>query len=302
MTPKPPRQKPLKTKPPTGAGWSSLERKPRSWNISPGATAPHGSHNQVADVPVDAITPDPKQPRRIFNKHAIADLARSIRQDGLLEPILIRPTEPGKYQLIAGERRWRATRELGHPTIRALVSQASEQQAFKLSLVENLQREQLNVIERGLAFRRLLNDGLYKTHEELARDFGLSRPTVTKSLSVLERLNADAVDYYLLNGEQLTDNHLDAIRRVPPDKQRPVLERAVKEKWTIRQTRDHIASRFLKRSRPPVSVHERAADWFEVSVRIRPAMPKNELDEALIGLRSAIERIEKLTTSPPASG
>jgi phospholipid/cholesterol/gamma-HCH transport system permease protein len=76
--------------------------------------------------------------------------------------------------LIAGERRWRATRELGQQTIRALVFQASEQQAFKLSLVENLQREQLNVIERGLAFRRLLNDGLYKTHDELARDFGLS--------------------------------------------------------------------------------------------------------------------------------
>lgn len=296
------RQKPLKTKPATGAGWSSLERRPRSWNINPVSATSHGSNNQVIDVPVDAITPDPKQPRRLFNKRAIADLARSIRQEGLLEPILVRPTEPGKYQLIAGERRWRATRELGQPTIRAIVHQASEQQAFKLSLIENLQREQLNVIERGLAFRRLLNDGLYKTHEELAHDFGLSRPTVTKSLSVLERLNSDAVDYYLLNGEQLTDNHLDAIRRVPTDKQRPVLERAVKEKWTIRQTRDHIASRFLNRSRSPVSLRERAADWFEVSVRIHPAMPKNELDQALSGLRSAIERIEKLTTSPPSSG
>jgi ParB family chromosome partitioning protein len=128
----------------------------------------------VADVPVDAITPDPKQPRRIFHKSGIADLARSIRQDGLLEPILIRPTEPGKYQLIAGERRWRATRELGHPTIRALVSQASEQQAFKLAR-RKPPAEQLNVIERGLAFRRLLNDGLYKTHEELARVISGSR-------------------------------------------------------------------------------------------------------------------------------
>lgn len=149
-----------------------------------GALIPTGA-SVMEELPVEAIVPNPRQPRRTFDEEAIDSLAASIRQVGVLQPVVVRPAGDGLYQLVLGERRWRAARRAGLGGVPALVVETDERGALERALVENIHRQDLNPIEEAAAYEQLLDEaGL--THEDLAERLGLSRPAVSNALRLLE--------------------------------------------------------------------------------------------------------------------
>ena len=148
------------------------------------STTPDIPSSGLRDVPVDAVVPNPHQPRTHFDEHALEELAASIREHGLLQPLVVTELVSGDYQLIAGERRWRAVRRAGLATVPVIVKEATPQQQLELALIENIQRADLDPIEEARAFRALADDfGL--THEQIAQRIGKSRPLVTQMLGLL---------------------------------------------------------------------------------------------------------------------
>jgi ParB family transcriptional regulator, chromosome partitioning protein len=136
------------------------------------------------EVPVDAIRPNPKQPRQVFDEDAQDELKASIREFGLLQPVVVREAGPGSYELVMGERRWRASRDLGLPTIPAIVRDTADDAMLRDALLENLHRAQLNPLEEAAAYRQLLEE-FGTTHEELANRIGRSRSQVTNTIRLL---------------------------------------------------------------------------------------------------------------------
>lgn len=141
------------------------------------------SESSTVEVAVDRITPSPFQPRRAFDEGKIAELAGSIRNQGIIQPLVVRPKSDG-YELIAGERRWRAAMNAGLTRVPVVVRQASDQEALQLALVENLQREDLNPIEEANGYRRLQEEFNW-SQEEMAERVGKSRPAIANSLRLL---------------------------------------------------------------------------------------------------------------------
>ncbi len=138
-----------------------------------------------AELPVGAISPNPRQPRQVFDEEAMAELVHSVREIGLLQPVVVRPVGEDRYELIMGERRWRATQEAGLDTIPAIVRETSDDALLRDALLENLHRAQLNPLEEAAAYQQLLDD-FGCTHEELASRIGRSRPQISNTLRLLK--------------------------------------------------------------------------------------------------------------------
>ncbi len=136
------------------------------------------------ELPVDSIRPNPRQPRQVFDEESQDELKTSIKEFGLLQPVVVRPLDPESYELVMGERRWRATRELGLATIPAIVRDTADDAMLRDALLENLHRVQLNPLEEAAAYRQLL-DEFGTTHEELAQRIGRSRSQVTNTVRLL---------------------------------------------------------------------------------------------------------------------
>jgi ParB family chromosome partitioning protein len=136
------------------------------------------------EIAVTAIIPNPRQPRRSFDEDALDELAESIRQVGLLQPVVVRAVRPGRYELVMGERRWRAAQRAGLTEIGAIVKQTHDDDLLRDALIENLHRQQLDPLEEAAAYQQLLDD-FGATHEELARKIGRSRPHITNTLRLL---------------------------------------------------------------------------------------------------------------------
>lgn len=143
---------------------------------------PAGAH--FAEVPLDAITPNPRQPREVFDEDALAELVTSINEVGLLQPVVVRQLGPERYELIMGERRWRACREAGLERIPAIVRDTDDEKLLLDALLENLHRAQLNPLEEAAAYDQLLKD-FNCTHDQLADRIGRSRPQVSNTLRLL---------------------------------------------------------------------------------------------------------------------
>lgn len=138
----------------------------------------------LREVPIDAVVPNPHQPRTHFDERALEELAASIREHGLLQPLVVTELVGGDYQLIAGERRWRAVRRAGLHLVPVVVKEATPQQQLELALIENIQRADLDPIEEARAYRALADEfGL--THDQIAQRLGKSRPQVTQMLGLL---------------------------------------------------------------------------------------------------------------------
>ncbi|WP_431953690.1 ParB/RepB/Spo0J family partition protein [Nocardia lijiangensis] len=139
------------------------------------------------EIPPDQIEPNPKQPRQVFEEEALAELVHSIREFGLMQPIVVRRVEPGvdRYQLIMGERRWRASQEAGLEAIPAIVRETADESMLRDALLENIHRVQLNPLEEAAAYQQLLEE-FDVTHEELATRIGRSRPVVTNMIRLLK--------------------------------------------------------------------------------------------------------------------
>jgi ParB family transcriptional regulator, chromosome partitioning protein len=159
-------------------------------SAGPGADAPDGDGlrpvegARFAELPVSAITPNPRQPRQVFDEEAMAELVHSVREVGLLQPVVVRPLGGDRYELIMGERRWRATREAGHETIPAIVRETGDDAMLRDALLENLHRSELNPLEEAAAYQQLLDD-FGCTHEDLAGRIGRSRPQISNTLRLL---------------------------------------------------------------------------------------------------------------------
>jgi ParB family chromosome partitioning protein len=139
---------------------------------------------RFAELPLDAVVPNPRQPRQVFDEQDMAELVHSIKEVGLLQPVVVRETAPGAYELIMGERRWRASRAAGLDTIGAIVRDTTDEDLLRDALLENLHRSQLNPLEEAAAYQQLLDD-FGCTQEELADRIGRSRPQVTNTLRLL---------------------------------------------------------------------------------------------------------------------
>jgi len=238
--------------------------------IPPGAAehrAPSGTGYR--EIPVTAIRPNPYQPRDAFDEQALGALADSIREVGLLQPVLVRPAGDG-FELIAGERRWRAAQRVGLQTIPALVRETDDNTALEQALVENLQRDDLNPLEEAAAYQQLIED-FHLTHEQVASRMGKSRAAISNTLRLLQL--PPSIQRALREG-QLTMGHARALLGTPDRAfQEAMAKRIVKEDLSVRQVEEAV------RARHDGAGSKRAAA-VEVPGRMRPA-GLAELEELL---------------------
>jgi ParB family chromosome partitioning protein len=187
--------------------------------------------SELLEIPVDAIHPNPRQPRRRFEPEAASGLAESVRQQGVIQPLLVRPRGVGGYEIVAGERRWRAAREAGRETVPAVVRTADDRDTLLLGLVENVAREDLSPVEEARGYA-LLIDEFDLSLGEVAERVGRSKPAVSNTMRLLEL--PDEVLELVARGE-LAEGHARAVLSAPdPAVQRRLARRAVDEGLSVR--------------------------------------------------------------------
>jgi ParB family chromosome partitioning protein len=197
-----------------------------------GALIPRASVG-LREVPVEAIRPNPRQPRARFDEQELQELAQSIRQHGVLQPVLVSQQADGSFQLITGERRWRAAQLAGLPSVPALVKETTPRASLELALVENIQRRDLNPLEEAQAYRQLLDEhGL--TQEQLGQRIGKSRVSITNTLRLL---NLPGDVRLALASASITEGHARAILMANSEPQQlQLLERVLGQHLSVRDT------------------------------------------------------------------
>src|SRR5689334_2760582 len=196
---------------------------------------PMGAH--FAEIPLDAISPNPRQPRDVFDEDALQELVTSIKEVGLLQPVVVRQVGPARYELIMGERRWRASRQAGLELIPAIVRATEDDKLLLDALLENLHRAELNPLEEAAAYEQLLQD-FACTHDELAHRVGRSREYVSNTLRLLKL--SPAVQARVAAGV-LTAGHARALLRVPDGaRQDQLAQRIVAEGLSVRTTEEIV--------------------------------------------------------------
>ncbi len=222
----------------------------------------------LQQIPVDSIRPNPFQPREAFDSTAIAELANSLRTAGLLQPIVLRPVDGGTFELIAGERRWRAARQLGWERIGAVIREVDDRTLLTLALVENLQRDALSPIDEAKAYRRLVEE-FSATQNEVAELVGRDRSTVANSLRLLKL--PDSVQRMVHRGE-LDMGHARALLQVEDQSKIERLARdAVEQGWSVRDTEQKARGDkpVRKRSRTPKNARGSTAEARRVEDALR---------------------------------
>jgi len=185
------------------------------------------------EIPVELIRPNPDQPRRRIDPDSISTLAESIAQAGLIQPLIVRPLADGRYELIAGERRWRASREAGLEMVPAIVRDEDETKRMQTALIENVAREDLNPVDEARACAALVEE-LGLTKEELARRVGRTRPAISNLIRLLD-LPDDVLS--LLSDGELSEGHGRALLQARGDTARRLLAReAIAGGWSVRET------------------------------------------------------------------
>jgi ParB family transcriptional regulator, chromosome partitioning protein len=228
----------------------------------------HPLPTDMLEIPVDAIHPNPRQPRRRFEPEAASGLAESVRRQGVIQPLLVRPRGVGGYEIVAGERRWRAAREAGRETVPAVVRTADDRDTLLLGLVENVAREQLTPIEEARAYAVLI-DEFSLSLGEVAERVGRSKPSVSNRIRLLE-LPDDVLG--MVERGQLTEGHARAVLAVPDHEGRRRLAR-------------EIVRRGLS-----VRAAEQRAKW--AGARQRPRTRSASVDPALADrVRAAAEQV-----------
>lgn len=207
-----------------------------------GSVDPDAAHGEAGDslreLPVEAIQPGKYQPRTVIDPEALEALAQSIRTQGVVQPIVVRPAAEGRYELIAGERRWRASRLAGLSVIPALVRDVPDRVAMAVALIENIQRENLNPLEEAAALGRLI-DECQMTHQQCAEAVGRSRASVSNLLRLME-LNADVQE--LVNRGELDMGHARALLALEGERQSEAARRVVERGLNVRQTEALVKS------------------------------------------------------------
>jgi ParB family chromosome partitioning protein len=217
------------------------------------------------ELPTEAITPNPKQPRKDFDDKALRDLSESLKQSGLLQPVVVRRVGEG-YQLIVGERRWRAAKMAGIERIPAVVREASDAQSLELALVENLLREDLNPMEEAEAYQRLLAEFAW-TQEDLAQRVARDRSSIANCLRLLKLPDVIQAD---LRSGRLTMGHARALLSLDsPAEQLRLREEILTHSWSVRATEQGVQA---KRTQPARRVLRRSAELAAVEDALRVAL------------------------------
>jgi len=191
------------------------------------------THVDLAELPVDAIHPNPRQPRRRFDGEATSGLADSIRSQGIVQPVLVRPRSGGGWELIAGERRWRAARAAGMTTVPAVVRHADDRDSLLLALVENVSREQLSPVEEARAYAALIDEFALSLGDVAGR-VGRSKSSISNRLRLLE-LPDDVLG--MVERGELSEGHARAVLAVPDqDGRRRLALRVVRQGLSVRET------------------------------------------------------------------
>lgn len=221
-----------------GKGLSALIREPEA------PPPPPVSVGSPREVDIDLIDPSPYQPRTRFRDQALEELAQSIRSTGVIQPVVLRPLG-NRYQLIAGERRWRAAQRAGLHRVPAVVREATDEQALEMTLVENLQREDLNPLEQASAFERLISK-FQLTQEEVAARTGKDRTTIANSIRLLK---LDPPILEMLEEGLITAGHGRALLAIEdPERRKLLARRAAAGSLTVRQLERIAARRSSKRT------------------------------------------------------
>jgi ParB family chromosome partitioning protein len=257
-----------------------------------GALIPTGPEQEEAtgarfeELALDAIEPNPRQPREVFDADALAELVTSVREVGVLQPVVVRETGPGRYQLIMGERRWRACREAGVATIPAIIRETPDDALLRDALLENLHRQQLNPLEEAAAYEQLLQE-FGVTHEELAGRLGRSRSHVSNTLRLLGL--PPGVQRRVAAGV-LSAGHARALLALDDDEAREALAaRVVAEGLSVRAVEEIVAlgekepaAARQPRTRRPVApavagLAERLSDVLETRVSVELGRRRGKL-------------------------
>ena len=258
---------------PASAGASDLPVHP----------VPEGSY--FAELDITAISPNPRQPRSVFDEEAMDELVGSVREVGLLQPVVVRPTGPGTFELVMGERRWRASQAAGLGTIPAIVRRTEDHDLLRDALLENLHRAQLNPLEEAAAYQQMLED-FGCTQDELATRIKRSRPQISNTIRLL-RL-PPTVQRRVAAGV-LSAGHARALLAVPePAGQERLAQRVVAEGLSVRATEELVAlgetgretTRPRERREPPALASELAAqlsDRLDTRVRVEMGRSKGRI-------------------------
>jgi ParB family chromosome partitioning protein len=278
------------------------------------STNPSETEAELRDVPIDLVVPNPQQPRRTFEEGPLVALAGSLKDRGVLQPVLVRPVPGGTYELIAGERRWRAAQLAGLDTIPAMVRPHDDAESLELALIENMAREDLNALEAARAVAALVED-LGLTREEVGRRIGRSRAAISNLLRLLE-LPDEALA--LIAAGALSEGHGRALLMAPDhDSRRRLARDAGTHGWSVRHTeararaaagRDEgeIAVSRIDRSPHPdqVEAAERLGEAFSgaigADVRVTPNANGYRVQFAFASLDEALEAAERLGVTTPA--
>jgi ParB family chromosome partitioning protein len=257
------------------------------------------------ELPIAAVTPNPRQPRQVFDEEALDELVDSIREVGLLQPVVVREVAPGQFELVMGERRWRAAERAGLAEIPAIVRATADDDLLRDALMENLHREQLNPLEEAAAYQQLLDD-FGATHEELARKIGRSRPHISNTLRLLHL--SPAVQRRVAAGV-LSAGHARALLALEdPDAQDHLAHRIVAEGLSVRAVEEIVTMGDVHpvRARRPGArqasspaldeLASRLSDAFDTRVKVELGKRKGKIVVEFASLED-LERI--VTTMSP---
>ena len=251
----------------TGLG-KGLESLIPTGGKTPPVSAAANVSGGVQQVAVESIQPNPRQPRVHFKEAELAELAASIREHGVIQPIIVTPKADGTYIIIAGERRWQASQKAGLRTVPVITRQANNQELLELALIENVQRADLNSIEEAESYRQLVEEfGL--SHEAVAKRVGKSRVAVTNTLRLLGL--ADVVKQALVDGT-VTEGHARALLALSTQKaQASALQTIINLGFNVRQTEDYVrklaGQKPIKAKKP-----SRSADVADVEKRLQNSL------------------------------
>lgn len=249
------------------------------------AAAESGSNTVVSEVHISKISPNPDQPRTYFNQEKIDDLANSIKKDGLLQPIIVRPLGEG-YQIVAGERRYHACKKAGLETIPVRVVSMSDLESQEIALVENLQRDNLNPIEEAWGYKRLMELGNYK-QKDIAKAISKNASTISNALRLLDL--PEDIQEMMFDGK-ITSGHARAILSIPVEEEEKRKQLALKitnESLSVRET-EKIAKLYsiqgIPKENKPVTpksfklVARRLRKKLDAPVKVRSSRGKNKIE------------------------
>jgi ParB family chromosome partitioning protein len=288
---------------PTAAGSPAAD--PGQPSAAPQESHPEDVGAYFDEIPVGAITPNPRQPRQVFDEEALEELAASIGIVGLLQPVVVRKIMPGHYEIVMGERRWRACQLAGLAQIPAIVRETSDDDMLRDALIENLHRQQLNPLEEAAAYQQLLDD-FSATHEELARRVGRSRPHISNTIRLL---NLPAGVQKRVAAGVLSAGHARALLTVEDlQAQEHLAHRIVAEGLSVRAVEEIVAlgahatkAPRKQEARPkPVApalreLADRLSDAFDTRVKVEIGQRKGKIVVEFATLDD-LERIVKTMT------